>query len=205
MTNIATAPAPYEAVLKYWFGHVEETIVPSEHRARVWFGEDKEIDAGIKTRFSGLLDEAIEGRLADWESSPHGQLAMIILLDQFARHIFRGIPKAFDQDDKALSICLKGMRHEADHSLSLIERVFYYFPLLHSEKMGYQEQSVRAYRALVDLAFSETRVIFDSFLKFANHHYSVIQRFGRFPQRNIALGRESTKEEIDYLKEIGEH
>ena len=198
-------PQPYTEILKYWFGHVEETIVPSEHRARIWFGEDKEIDEGIKSRFTGLLNDGIAGKLNSWEERAHGQLASIILLDQFSRHIFRGIPTAFDQDDKALSICLKGMRHESDHSLSLIERVFYYFPLLHSEKMGYQEQSIRAYRALVDLAFSETRVIFDSFLKFANHHYSVIQRFGRFPQRNVALGRESTKEEIAYLKEIGEN
>jgi len=199
------APAPYEEILKYWFGHVEETIVPSEHRARIWFGEDKEIDEGIKNRFSSLLADAIADKLTGWEETAHGQLASIILLDQFSRHVFRGTPQAFEQDDKALSICLKGMRYELDHSLSLIERVFYYFPLLHSEKMGYQEQSIRAYRVLVELAFSETRVIFDSFLKFANHHYSVIQRFGRFPQRNIALDRESTQQEIEYLKEIGEH
>lgn len=192
-------------VLKYWFGHVEETIVPSEHRARVWFGEDKEIDEGIKNRFSGLLSDGMNGKLTAWEKTPHGQLALIILFDQFSRHIFRGSAQAFAQDEKALSICLKGVRHEKDHSLSLIERVFYYFPLLHSEKIGYQEQSIRVYRMLSELAFSETRVIFDSFLKFANHHYSVIQRFGRFPQRNVALGRESTQEEIDYLKEIGEH
>jgi len=195
----------YHEILTYWFGHVEETIVPSEHRARIWFGEDREIDEGIKAKFSELLIDGIDGKLLSWEDNAHGQLASIILLDQFSRHIFRGTPKSFEQDDKALSICLKGMRHEIDHSLSLIERVFYYFPLLHSEKMGYQEQSIRAYRVLVDLAFSETRVIFDSFLKFANHHYSVIQRFGRFPQRNIALNRESTKEELAYLKEIGEN
>jgi len=200
-----TPQFPYTEVLTYWFGHVEETIVPSEHRARIWFGEDKEIDEGIKNRFSSLLADAIADKLTGWEETAHGQLASIILLDQFSRHVFRGTPQAFEQDDKALSICLKGMRYELDHSLSLIERVFYYFPLLHSEKMGYQEQSIRAYRVLVELAFSETRVIFDSFLKFANHHYSVIQRFGRFPQRNIALDRESTQQEIEYLKEIGEH
>jgi uncharacterized protein (DUF924 family) len=96
------------------------------------------------------------------------------------------------------------MASQADHSLSLIERVFYYFPLLHSESIVHQEQSVRAYRTLVNLAFLETRVIFDSFLKFANHHYSIIARFGRFPQRNDALHRESSKAEIAFLKEIGE-
>jgi len=97
---------------------------------------------------------------------------------------------------------LEGIESESDHSLSLIERVFYYFPLLHSEKLIYQTQSVLAYQTLSDLAFSETRVIFDSFLKFANHHHSIIQRFGRFPQRNGTLKRKSTKAELVYLKEV---
>ena len=194
----------HDEVLKFWFGRVEETIVPTEHRAKIWFGEDEEIDAEIKTRFSTHLDAAFTGELDVWEKTPRGKLGLIIVLDQFARHIYRNSDQAFSQDAKALSICLEGMQHEADHALSLIERVFYYFPLLHSEKIRYQEQSVRAYRTLADLAFSETRVIFDSFLKFANHHYSIIHRFGRFPQRNIALHRESSKAEMAFLREIEE-
>ncbi|HLB57896.1 MAG TPA: DUF924 family protein [Gammaproteobacteria bacterium] len=197
--------APYDDVLKFWFGRVEETIVPTEHRARIWFGEDEETDQEIKWRFTTLLESALAGQLADWEKTPRGQLALIIMLDQFTRHVYRGSDKAFEYDEKVLSICLSGMRAQADHSLSLIERVFYYFPLLHSEQITHQEQSLRAYRTLVDLAFSETRVIFDSFLKFANHHYAIIQRFGRFPQRNRALHRESTQAEIDFMKEIGEN
>lgn len=203
MTQQATG-MPFEEILTFWFGRVEQTVVPSEHRARVWFGEDKKIDAEVKARFSLVLDDAIVGRLQDWENSPRSQLALIIMLDQFSRQIYRDTPKAFEQDKKALSVCLKGLREEADHSLSLIERVFYYFPLLHSEKLGHQEQSVRSYSTLVDLAFSETRVIFESFYKFANHHYSLIKRFGRFPQRNDALSRKSTTPEVEYLKEIEE-
>lgn len=194
----------YDEVLKFWFGRVEETIVPTEHRARIWFAEDDVTDQEIKSQFSDLLESVSAGNLASWEETPRGQLASIIVLDQFSRHIYRGTEKAFAQDPHALSICLKGMKIEADHSLSLIERVFYYFPLLHSEKLSDQERSVRAYRTLVDLAFSETRVIFDSFLKFANHHYTIIQRFGRFPQRNKSLNRESSKSEITFLKEIEE-
>ena len=193
---------PYEEILVFWFGRVEQTVVPTEHRARVWFGEDKKIDAEIQARFGMVLDDALAGRLKDWEKTPRGQLALIIVLDQFSRHIYRNSPEAFEQDGKALEVCLKGLREDADHSLSLIERVFYYFPLLHSEKLGHQEQSVRSYGTLVDLAFSETRVIFESFYKFANHHYSLIKRFGRFPQRNDALKRKSTTPEVEYLKEI---
>lgn len=195
----------YDDILHFWFGRVEETIVPSEHRARIWFGEDVATDQEIKDRFAPFLQEVIAGKFDTWEQSSRGQLALIITLDQFTRHIYRGTLQAFAQDERAISICLDGIRHESDHSLSLIERVFYYFPLLHSEKIAHQEQSVRSYRTLVDLAFSETRVIFDSFLKFANHHYAVVSRFGRFPQRNEALNRTSTQAEIDFLKEIKEH
>lgn len=195
----------YEAVLKFWFGRVEETIVPTEHRARIWFAEDSAIDQEIKSHFGALLESALAGELDSWQNTPHGRLALILVLDQFSRHVYRGSEQAFAQDTRALSLCLKGMELQADHSLSLIERVFYYFPLLHSEKLTDQEKSVRAYRALVDLAFSETHVIFDSFLKFANHHYSIIQKFGRFPQRNQSLHRESSQAEVTFLKQIEEH
>ncbi len=191
-----------EEINKFWFGKVEETIIPSEHRARIWFGEDQETDVEIKNLFSNDLERAIKGEYDDWQENPRGQLALILLLDQFSRHIYRDTPQAFTQDAKALSICMQGVSIEADHALSLIERVFYYFPLLHSENIHHQEQSMHAYQVLTELAFSETRVIYDSFLRFANHHYGVIQRFGRFPQRNRVLKRESTAEETIYLREI---
>ncbi|OGT25998.1 MAG: hypothetical protein A3I77_03030 [Gammaproteobacteria bacterium RIFCSPLOWO2_02_FULL_42_14] len=192
----------YEDILKFWFGRVEQTIVPTEHRARIWFGEDKAVDEEIKWRFKSDLAAAIAGELVEWEATPRGQLALIIILDQFSRHIYRTSEKAFAQDAKALNVCLNGLRHESDHHLSLIERVFYYFPLLHSEKLNYQELSIQSYRTLEDLAFAETRVIFDSFLKFANHHFSIIQKFGRFPQRNQWLHRESTAAEKIFIQEI---
>lgn len=190
-----------ENIIKFWFGRVEDTIVPSENRARIWFGESPEVDEDIKARFEKDLDKAIKGDYNAWVETPRGQLALIILLDQFSRHVYRDSPTAYAQDEKALQICLEGIKRQDDRSLSLIERVFYYFPLLHSEHLGYQEQSVHAYQTLAEIAFSETRVIYDSFLKFANHHYTIIQRFGRFPQRNDAMKRESTEEEVMYLRE----
>lgn len=194
----------YDEVLKFWFGRVEETIVPTEHRARVWFGEDEATDQEIKKKFTDLLESTIQGDCASWRQSARGQLALIILFDQFSRHIHRGSAKAYAQDALSRDICYEGIKREADHELSLIERVFYYFPLLHSEKIVDQERSLRSYRTLIELAFSETRVIFDSFLKFANHHYTIVQRFGRFPQRNAVLGRASTKDELAFLEEIEE-
>lgn len=192
----------YQDINKFWFGQVEQTIVPSEHRAKLWFGEDVRVDEELRVKFGLLLDQSIHGDYDLWLKSPHGELAFLIVLDQFSRHIYRGSPLAFSQDARALEVCLKGLERESDHYLSLIERVFYYFPLLHSEKLTYQDRAVHCYYQLGELAFSETRVIYDSFLKFANHHYNIIQRFGRFPQRNRILGRDSTSEEVQYLREF---
>jgi uncharacterized protein (DUF924 family) len=192
---------PFDKVNKYWFGRVEETVVPSERRARLWFGESLEIDTEIKELFANELEDVREGRCTVWENSPRGKLAMIIMLDQFSRHLHRGYPQSFSKDDYALSICIQGMETQEDHSLSLIERVFFYFPLLHSEHLKHQEESIRAYQMLVELAFPETQVNYESFFKFANHHYSIVRRFGRFPQRNEIMGRESTDEELEYLKD----
>lgn len=191
-----------EEINQFWFGRVEETIIPSEHRARVWFGEDKEIDAEIKQHFKEDLDKAIRGEYDLWRGYPRGELALILLLDQFSRHIFRDTPQAYAQDLKALDISLQGMAKGTDHALSLIERVFYYFPLLHSENLQHQVKAIEAYEILLDLAFDETHIIYESFLRFAQHHYAIIQRFGRFPQRNRILNRASTAEEKVYLAEI---
>ncbi len=190
-----------EEIIKFWFGRVEKTIVPSENRARIWFGESPEVDADIRDKFTLDLKRASSGEYAKWEKSPRGQLALIIILDQFSRHIHRDNPSAYAQDDYALGVCMKGLQDQDDHQLSLIERVFYYFPLLHSEHLTYQEMSIRSYQILVELAFPETQIIYESFSKFANHHYDVIRRFGRFPQRNVILKRNSTEEEIKFLKE----
>tara|TARA_B100002051_G_scaffold232660_1_gene231457 strand:+ start:299 stop:907 length:609 start_codon:yes stop_codon:yes gene_type:complete len=191
-----------DEIIKFWFGRVEETIVPSENRARIWFSEDPEVADIIKADFQEDISRAQEGEYDSWQESARGQLALILLLDQFPRHVYRETPRAFDSDDVALKVCMQGLDKEQDHNLSLIERVFFYFPLLHAENLDYQERSLENYRVLSELAFSETRVIFDSFLKFANHHYSIIQRFGRFPQRNQALGRGSSPVELAYLAEI---
>lgn len=186
-------------ILKYWFGNVEETVVPNASRARLWFSDMPEVDTEISQNYAQAHQNLIEAEHSSWTSSSRGKLCKIIVLDQFSRHIYRHDPDSFAYDKRALETCLQGLKEEADHDLSLIERVFFYYPLLHSEELVYQEQGVIAYSLLADLAFEETRVIYDSFLKFANHHYSIIQRFGRFPQRNTILGRKMTLEEQAYL------
>ena len=189
-------------ILTFWFGRVEESVVPSQNRARVWFGDTIEVDAEIKQQFTDDVQRAIAGEYDAWTENPRTELALIILLDQFSRHVFHRTPQAFAQDAKALAICDAGLRAQHDHSLSLIERVFYYYPLLHAEDLVAQERSLQAYQSLANMAIDETKALYDSFLRFAMHHYDVILRFGRFPQRNEVLGRGSTPEELIYLKEL---
>lgn len=189
-----------EEILHYWFGHVEETALPSEHRTQIWFGHTPEVDQEIKEKFSDDFNKAIHDEYKQWENSPRGCLALIILLDQFPRHLFRREAQAFSQDQKALSICLQGIERQHDHMLSLIERVFFYFPLMHSENLEMQALSIRVYQMLLNLSFPETRGIFEKFLDYAVRHYETIRRFGRFPHRNEILARPSTDEEVEYLK-----
>lgn len=193
-----------EAILNFWFGHVEETLVPSEDRSRIWFGEDNEVDEEIRTQFSDDLSRARDGEYAAWKQNARSQLALIILLDQFSRHIYRHQAAAYSQDPAALVICLKGAQAEEEHVLSLIERVFYYYPLLHAEDLYIQEQALNAYGLLAQYALEETQAIYDSFLKFAQYHHDIISRFGRFPLRNEALGRESTQSELAFLASLEE-
>lgn len=191
----------WQNILSFWFGRIEETVVPTANRARVWFGESAEINAEMTAQFQVDLAKAIAGDYDNWQAHPHGRLALIVLLDQFSRHINANQLSAYTQDPQALNICLEGIEQGADHRLSLIERVFYYFPLLHAEDLRHQEQSIILYQNLAALALPETHTIYESFLRFAAHHHDVIERFGRFPQRNRALGRTNTKAESDYLNE----
>lgn len=189
-----------EDILSFWFGRVETTILPSEYRTRVWFGHDKEIDTEIRHNFSNDFEKATHGDYSEWELSSRGTLALIILLDQLPRHMFPNQAVAFEHDQKALDLCLHGIEQEYDHELSLIERAFYYFPLMHSESLEMQALSVRAYQMLVTLAFPETRKIYEKFLEYAIQKYEIVKEYGRFPFRNLALGRQSTSAEVKFLE-----
>lgn len=198
----AAASVTYDAVLSFWFGRVEETLIPSAHRARIWFNDSPEVDALIQAEFSDFMTALCAGEYDHWREMPRGALAMVIAYDQFSRHLYRDTARAYAQDESALEITLSGMATEVDHQLSLIERVFFYFPLLHSENLTHQAQAIGAYASLVALSFPESRALYDSFYQFAQYHYGLIEEFGRFPIRNDALGRVSTEAERAYLNRL---
>ncbi len=127
-----------------------------------------------------------------------------MLLDQFPRNVYRGTARAFAQDDKALSLAVSGMQLGADAALDPLERMFFYMPLMHAESLAVQEESVAAFRRLLDEAPQELRTHFDGSLRAAEQHRDLIERFGRLPYRNAVIGRTSTEAERDWLAGGGE-
>ena len=204
-------PPSAQNVLFFWFGPRPYTAARIQQHARLWFGEPDapeltpQTDDLIRERYADLTLTAERGELSTWESSPRRRLALILLLDQFPRNIYRGSARAFAQDLQALSLTVSGMQIGADATLDPVERLFFYMPLMHAESLDVQDESLAAFRRLLDEAPAELRRIFDSNLKYAVAHRDVITRFGRFPHRNQALGRESTPEELEWLATDGEN
>lgn len=186
----------WQSVLDYWFSSGD----PSK-----WFGGGPQVDEEIKEKFGSLVDEAIQGNLKEWESEPRPSLALIILTDQFTRNIYRNTAKAFAGDGRALSVARKFIEGETHNHLdhSYAERFFMNMPFLHSENLEDQEVSVKlASKLAEDSKGSEFEGMGKGVLDFATRHKEVIDKFGRYPQRNKSLGRENTLEEEEFLKNV---
>jgi uncharacterized protein (DUF924 family) len=178
-------------VLAFWFGGVAGDDFAS--RNGVWFRKDEAFDAAIRDRFAGLQATAAAGDLSAWEDEPRSTLALVIILDQFPRNMFRGTPRAFATDAMALAVAKRAIERGFDSHLQPVERLFLYLPFEHSESLADQERSVALMSSLGD----------PNALDYAERHRAVIARFGRFPHRNALLGRLSTPEEIVFLGEAG--
>jgi len=192
-----------EDVLQYWFGTLNDDKDLPTDQAKLWFGKSADTDRFIKENFEADLERAAGGELEDWKQSARGSLAWIILLDQFSRNIYRESPKAFAQDPLALAASLTMQETGQDKTLRPLERVFVYLPMEHAEDLAMQDQSVAAYKELYDNCPEGLEIAYDSYHDYAHRHRDIIVRFGRYPHRNEILGRESTPEEIAFLKEKG--
>lgn len=158
-----------------------------------WFEANDEFDETIRSQFGALYEEAFAGSLDDWAKTPHGALALILVLDQFPRNMFRKTPEAFQSDPKALSIAAMAVESDFHLAFPTPARDFFFLPFEHAEDMDAQEKSVDLFRT-----YCEERVY-----HYALIHMDVIRRFGRFPHRNEVLGRQSTDKELAYLEQGG--
>ena len=176
---MADGLATPQAVLDFWFGA----------DPKKWYVKDEAFDASIRARFLSTYEAAKAGQLADWEATPESALALVIVLDQFPRNMFRGSPRTFATDPLALAVAKRALARDFDRPLELARRNFFYLPFQHSENLADQEQGVELSRRNSDAEA----------LKWAELHADIIRRFGRFPHRNAVLGRATTPEEQAFL------
>jgi uncharacterized protein (DUF924 family) len=180
-----------QEILNFWFGEPgSETY--GKFRP-IWFEVNEEFAGEVRRRFLADFEAAVAGKLAHWEETPEGALALILLFDQFTLLLFRGATGAFDQDPEAQRIARMAVERGDDQQFPEMHRWFFYLVFEHSENAADQERAVQLFSALSP---TETNKIG---LDFAIRHKRVVDRFGRFPNRNEALGRESTPEELEFL------
>ena len=188
-----------DEVLSYWLGRRPETPDELEARKQFWFYGGESVDQEVRARFGELVAKARTGELQAWTQTPRGTLALLILLDQFSRNLYRGTPDAFSHDPICLELALAGFDSGRFDELDAIERMFAALPFRHAENVEAQKRGV----ALAVRDALDTTPLLKDFLVYsvdwARKHLDVIVRFGRFPHRNRALGRPSTREELDYL------
>jgi len=188
-----------EQILDYWFAGTRRDAFQVDGRMGFWFGDDASTDRQIRERFGELVEQASRGELDAWSEQARGRLALIVLLDQFRRNIYRGRPQAFELDHQVLRLSLLGMEAGHDRPLEPVERAFFYMPMQHSESLKVQEFSVRCFRRLAESVDPSMQATFATFAQFAELHRDIVARFGRFPHRNTILGRPSTPAEEAYL------
>lgn len=189
-----------EDILEYWFGYFPGEYSCDVSKSDMWFKNGAAYDEEIFLKFGEIYHRAIEGQCDEWQETQRGRLALILLLDQFSRHIYRGSAEAFAQDIKAQAICIEGTVSGHDQLLHPVERSFFYLPLQHAENLEHQNLSIKAYEQLVEDVMPEYRKPFEMSLQFAKKHHFVIELFGRFPELNELLGRHSTEEELAFIQ-----
>jgi uncharacterized protein (DUF924 family) len=185
-------------VLHFWFGPPGS---PPLHHSKRWYTKDAAFDRQIEEQFGDALELAARGGLDKWKTSPRGRLALVILLDQFSRNVFRNTPRSFAQDARACDATLEAMGTPAEQELDVVERTFLYMPLMHAESVDLQHKCVAAFERLVPIASAELRGYVENGLAYARRHEEIVERFGRFPHRNTILGRSSTPAEVEFLKQ----
>lgn len=200
-TPKAAAVPRYEALLDFWFGPIKSADYFPEDKAQQWSSNTPEMDHELRTKFEGDVKKAASGGFDDWRSTPRGRLALIILLDQMPRYIYRDKPQMFALDSMARGLVIEGIQGGEDKSLYPVERAFFYLPLQHAEDLNMQNMSIHFYTLLLKDSPDAVKPLIEGFLRSAILHQQIMTKFKRFPYRNRILGRQSTPEELIYLNQ----
>ena len=187
-------PAKAEEVLSFWFGREGEPGYGEFREA--WFRKDPEFDQQVRDRFEALYEAATAGELDGWMEEARSCLALVILLDQFPRNMFRGDRRSYSTDRKAQEVAEYAVDRALDRELPAFQRMFLYMPFMHSENLEHQRRAVELFGTLQEWGDSDPA-------HYAELHMRIVERFGRFPHRNEILGRPTTPEEAEFLKQPG--
>ncbi len=190
-------------ILSFWF----EPPADDEDRPvgeELWFEKSTRVDRLIEKKFGELVAAAKAGELDDWAETAKGRLALILLLDQFNRNLHRDTPEMFAGDEKALALCFDGLDDGLDRKLNAVERLFFYMPCMHAEDVDAQLASIEVYGELLAETPPQHKALCERFLREAESHREVVERFERFPDRNNVLDRTSTQEESTFLQHSGQ-
>lgn len=197
-----------QKVLSEWFGSISDWDDYEPDKAQRWWSAAPAFDAYLERHYRELVERALSGQLERWRETPSGTLGGVLLLDQFTRNIFRGTKEMYLGDARARQWTREALNQSVDEELPLIQRQFLYMPLMHSEQLEDQNESVARFEQLVRAASplpAEHPLghALEQARSYAKSHRDIVERFGRFPHRNSILGRASTPEEIEFLKQPG--
>jgi len=188
-----------DEILEFWFADREQAELTLDSRMERWFGSSSDFDAELSAKFSGLTEQAGTGDLDHWADSPLGRLALILLLEQFPRRIYKEGSRCFEGDRKALKLCEQGVATDAYRKLNALQQIFFFMPLQRAESIKIQQTSVKIYNALASRVSTTLRDTFETVAQFAELRRDIIAEFGRFPHRNVLLGRTNTGNEEAHL------
>lgn len=192
-----------ETLLDYWFGELDKHGMCSREQQRLWFNPPAGTDQSIRERFGTAVEQALAGQLDAWAATPSGLTALVLLLDQFTRNIYRDTPAAFSGDSRALALARLAVERNWHPRLPAIHRVFLCMPFEHAEDLVAQGEGLACIDVLLQECFESARPRIEDFRRYMVAHREVIARFGRFPHRNTTLGRRSTPDELAWLEKHG--
>lgn len=191
-----------DRILEYWFGEADRGVVTLEGLGQslgLWFGERQATDDHIRAEFAPELEEASSPALDALASTARGTLALIVLLDQFPRNVYRGTARAFASDDRALGLMETALAAGLDRELNVAQRIVFYLPLMHGESQALADRSLAHYRALHDQAPAALHPVLARVRESAEKHHRIVSLFGRYPHRNAVVGRVTTPEEERFM------